>query len=279
MLLATDLLATAALLFQMSYVFTAVGWASAHGAFSIRDIALVAIPFAVVWTGWGIVRLRRPVHGNFWLLALSVIVLLSTELILPVTPLKARSRQAAVDGTLVRDLADELVLSGGGHPIGVRLTYTVQFPDSGVYSVGPSVAIPSRDYTGTIPSALHLGFRREPASSPVPKPTEEPGERYYLAGVDYKFTADLVPSFLPIDAPRDEPCLAFQPNQNYSETEWLAVVTQGWRSPYQVEMLVDGESVTQRRVPQQYVTTGVYDVSEFYESLLVDGVTRCSQSP
>jgi len=41
-----------------SYVFTAVGWASAHGAFSSRDIALVAIPFAVVWTGWGIVRLR-----------------------------------------------------------------------------------------------------------------------------------------------------------------------------------------------------------------------------
>jgi len=279
MLTVTAFLATAALLFQMSYVFTAVGWAFAHGAFSSRDIALVAIPFAVVWAGWGIVQLRRPVHGNVWILALSVIVLLSAEFILPVTPLKARSRQAAIENTLVRNLTDELVLSGGGHPIGVRLTYAVRFPDSGVYSVGPSVAIPTRDYTGAIPSALHLGFRREPASRPVPERTGEPGERYYLTGVDYQFTVDLAPSFFRIDAPRDEPCLSFQPNQNYSEDEWLAVVTQGLRSPYQVEMLVDGESGTQRRVAQQYVTTGEYDVSEFYESLLADGVTRCSASP
>ena len=35
------------LVVQMSYVFTAVGWAAAHGAFSGREVALVAIPFGV----------------------------------------------------------------------------------------------------------------------------------------------------------------------------------------------------------------------------------------
>ena len=210
------------------------------------------------------------------MLALSAIVLLSTEFILPVTPLKARSRQAAVEDTVVRDVAGESVLSAGGLPIGVLLTYEVLFPESGVYSVGPSVAMPTRDDTGAIPEALHLGFRREPTSSPPPQLTGEPGERYYVADRDYQFTVDLLPSFLRIDAWRDERCFYFQPNRNYSEDELLNVVTQGLRSRYRVEMLVDGASLTRRLVAEQYVTTGEYNVREFYESLLADGLRRCT---
>jgi len=269
------LFATAALVFQMSYVFLAAGWAIVHGAFSIRDLIVVASPFAVLWTGYGVLRTRRPAHSVVWLLALSVLLLVSTELVLPATPLKARSRQAAVDATIVREVTDEAVLSDRGRPIGIRLTYRVRFPASGVYSVGPSTAIPTRDATGTIPVALHLGYVREPRSQPEPERTGEPGERYFAGNVDYRFTVDLVPSFLRVEAPSGERCIFVQPNRNYSENDFLNVVTEGLRSRYRTEMLVDGDSVTRRVVALQYETAVEYDVGEFYDGLFEEGVSRC----
>jgi len=269
------LVATAALAFQMSYVSVAAGWAFTHGALTLRDLVVVAVPFAVFWIGYGALRLRQPAHPGVWLSALSVLLFVSTEFVLPVTPAKARSRQAAVDATTVQEIADEAILSERGQPVGIRLTYRVRFPEAGVYSVGPSIAVPIRDETGTIPGALHLGFVAEPLSRPEPARTGEPGERYFPENVDYRFTVDLVPSFLRVDVRRGERCIFVQPNRNYSEDDFLNVVTRGLRSRYRTELLVDGETFTRRVVARQYVTAVEYDVGGFYDALIRDGVSRC----
>jgi hypothetical protein len=101
------------------------------------------------------------------------------------------------------------------------------------------------------------------------------GERYFTENVDYRFTVDLMPSFLRVDARRGERCIFVQPNRNYSENDFLNVVTRGLRSRYRTEMLVDGDRVTRRLVALQYETAVEYDVGEFYDGLIEDGVSRC----
>ena len=162
----------------------------------------------------------------------------------------AHARQIA--GTRVSDVTDAPIISERGHPIGVRLTYTVSVPKRGYFAILPSISAP-----GQRNERLRLDASRwtiDGNTEPVPF---EPGKSHRLV-------VELYPPILFIA--RDRRCL--------QETVLPPLPEPVPPVPLRVSISESTYGNTYYGGTEQ-VTGGSYDLAELYRGVLAEGLSRC----
>ncbi len=170
--------------------------------------------------------------------------------------------------------SDEPMLSESGHPIGVRLKYSIRFPVDGQYSPYPQ-AYPER-ITNTYTGALSLKLYRSYVD-PLPTGLQTPQQMFFggrptfKAGVTYNFTVELIPGYANYNEQKKGFCLA---TKSYSQ--------QGIRERFEREVTSDAKlrfrlsfSGTDLEGRTPVLTENAYAPGIWHHSFMKDGVTEC----
>lgn len=266
------LLATLAIVYQNQALLMAFTWAMIHEAGASSVVALVpaCLAVAALWAGWIVLKRHRIRRMTLAFTVYAVGLLLTNELLLPLTPLKTLRRQNALEAVTVRNLRDEVALTPAGHPIGIRITFETVFPETGAYFVGPSTLMP---VNGEVPYELQFG-QMLPAIQPSPSATEDGGQ-VFQAGTVYSFAFDLIPNFIAYSDPGKGPCLRLT-GQPASERALVSALSRSGATKYRTEIQAEAvASLTRRVVAADYVTGRAYDVNEMYRTVGIEANRNC----
>lgn len=269
-------LATLGVLFQTGHFLMGFGWAWIHGAGAGSFFAILpaAIGIALLWAGYAVIRAPRVERPAGVFCVYAVCVLLLSEVLLPVTPLKNLRSQRALERVVVRDVRDEPFLTARGNPIGVRIEFDAVFPETGAYSIGPAALMPAE---GDVPYELQFGHSRVPVIDPKPSPDREDLPRVFSAGVVYTLTHDMMPNFVVYHDESEAPCLNLTTGRPDAERRFLAALSGSGRMKYRTEIQVQGQGYPSRRRLAGVHVTHAYDVRSIYETLAIEGNVRCQQ--
>jgi hypothetical protein len=199
-----------------------------------------------------------------------LLVLASFASLDPLLRREMTQSQELADATQVFNVQDQPLLLAESAPIGVRLKYSVRFPDNnnfwqtpflyaqnnprhiiGWSSVGETIEPPMQTKPGSEDALL-----REIAH--VPSAT-----RRYVQGTVYTITMDLIPDFLVLSADRSKVCI--NPYATSTDTVQKLLTTD---SDTTYLITVAG---TNYRVPTQ----NRYSLKTFYDSALQAGASPC----
>jgi hypothetical protein len=197
--------------------------------------------------------------------------------------MRARAAQAAADHpggtivfarTLVSSIAYEPLASPSGSPIGMRLRYSIRFPQRQtitalphVFPVYPEIAwrgmVTMKPLTGTITPAPQMVGAQSLQDVIVYQAAAT-----YQAGVTYSFTIDMIPDFVFQGAQSGRFCIHEQKFTN--RTVWNALVTSSAPIPYSLTISDTGTSATiPSFLPQR----------TFHESFAAGGAVDCGPVP
>jgi len=265
------------LVYMLLALFLATFWGVRAGPrlFPYFELGYLIVALGVWW--WLCFFLpRRKV--KFTALALSLcgagiamlLVLVSFASLDPLLRWEMSRSQELADATQVFNVQDQPLLFAEGAPIGVRLKYSIRFPDSnnfwqtpflyaqnnpphiiGWSAVGQTIDPPMQTKSG---SAEPL--TREIAHVPT-------ATRRYVQGTVYGVTIDLIPDFLVLSADRSKVCV----NPYAISPEILQkLLTTDSDTTYLITV-----SGTNYRVPTQ----NRYSLKAFYDSALQAGASTC----
>jgi len=158
-----------------------------------------------------------------------------------------------IAGTRVSDVRDEPILSAGGRPIGVRLSFAVVVPSAGYFGISPSLDAP-----GAATERLSLVPMRRTMDGRPESGRFEPGRRHELV-------IELYPPILFI-RPQGERCLA--PTQVPPLSEPSAA------RPLRV-MIYETSYGLPWRGGREESTHGAYDLAAMYRGVLAEGLQPC----
>ena len=130
---------TVASIFIVVHALLAVGMValSVHGPSGLPLGAGLYLAGVVALVAWAVVR-----RSWTFLLAAGVLMLAVPPAVFVLLESRERERHAArVAGTRVSEVRDEPIVSSGGRPIGVRLSFAVTVPQSGSYAISPSLQV------------------------------------------------------------------------------------------------------------------------------------------
>jgi len=170
------------------------------------------------------------------------------------------------------------LLSGHGNPLGVRVRYTITFPEDGYYQASPDVSPVFRnfDWRGAVNLRL-LDARLEPAPPADPSGQAALALQYggpvpYTANVDYQFTADFIPSYVIRNDARTKFCLYEQliGSQPLQISRWQAIKASAEPLPYSVIIFDFGFSARTGDLPP---------VGVFHENFIKEGAQPCGPTP
>jgi hypothetical protein len=177
----------------------------------------------------------------------------------------------------VAEATYEPYLSASGNPLGIRLRYRMRFSQAGAYVATPHVAPQYGPYEwrGAVTMQV-LGGTVEPAPLVSGAGSAEEALRYgaaaeYRAGVDYRFTVDLIPGYLLRNRTGTRYCLNLaELGQGPRREAWNAIQRSAERVKYRVDWSEAGFfAETSPEWPQRI----------FYESFLKEGAADCGGTP
>ena len=203
-----------------SYVFLlGFVWALIHGAGASSFLAFLpaATGLAMLWAGYVFLKRRNIRRMTLVFTSYALGIVLTNEVLLPATPLKALLAQRAAEAVEVRSVRDELLLSARGNPIGIRITFDAVVPRTGEYFISASALSRVAD---EMLWPLNFGHSNPSVVDPPPSPGESPYD-VFQKGTVYTFTADLMPDFLSFREREKEPCLVNVTTKYISEAAFL----------------------------------------------------------
>jgi hypothetical protein len=162
--------------------------------------------------------------------------------------------------TQVFNMRDEPLLSAKGNPIGVRLHYSMRFPNSDYFWHTPSLRA-GKDFGASIWAD---GQFTEPAVTPPLIPGKNTAPRYEQ-GKQYDFTADILPYFVVRSGDGAKLCL-LEPPPNY-RAGFERLMGEGLR--YRIH--INGTKF-------EAVTQNTYSPKTFYDSALKEGAVKLTGS-
>ena len=242
--------------------------------FSLSDlIAIVLVMYALpltalLWIGWGAFRFAGATRTTPFIAFGVVLPFLSYAVTLAPAAIECAWHNHQVGLPRIAAVSDEPLLGDHGRPIGVRLTFRVDFP-LGLSPLGqePPVDAPMADISLATRTTTLLDF------------TTRDSTLWHIAKDGFPHGAssiavDFVPPFLPnaMQHPKSFPAsdprnLCFRWKSDEQRQRMLALAAQ----PLSIEIgpygryLASGSRRTQR----------AYDLSAFYESARADGATEC----
>lgn len=175
------------------------------------------------------------------------------------------------------------LLSSAGHPIGMRITYDVEFSQAGQYNPRVRVHPEYLDETARGGSAeMHvLDSSLEPLPRQAHAPYAPAGTGYrdsvlaygahflYEARTVYHFTVDLVPGFIQAMGRRTNPCLSHQRSRSpKDQTAFVKRVASEGQATYRV--YIGGEAFEGR-------IENFYGEGTFYRGFVKEAVQECPQ--
>lgn len=250
------------LLLSLGWVLAVLG--SVHGPalfpYFVMGYAVAAV--VILWAAYFFIRRRGYRHRTLLFGASGVVLgaaLVGASLLswgaLGEWEMARQERIAAA--TQVFNLRDEPLLSAKGNPIGVRLHYSMRFPNSDYFWHTPSLRA-SKDFGASIWAD---GQFTEPAVTPPLVPGENTAPRYEQ-GKQYDFTADVLPYFLVWNKEKTQLCI-LEPPAHY-ETGF--------------QRLIAGESIRYKihvnGTKFEGETANAYSPKTFYESATKEGAVR-----
>jgi hypothetical protein len=159
-----------------------------------------------------------------------------------------------IAATRVGDVHDEIILSASGHPIGVRLAYTVTVPKRGYFGIVPTLY--GRDARS---ERLNLNAARWTIDGSSNETPFEPGKTHAMV-------VELYPPIL-FFFRRDERCVA--------TTLVPPLPDSVARAPLRV-MISETTYGNVYNGGTEQLTRGAYDLGELYRGVLAEGLKPCA---
>lgn len=262
------ILFTVLLLVQSSYILPL----SLKEGFSTITLIAIGVSAAPIILLWAIVFMLRRARHSLWLQLLSGVVLcLIFEILIPVSPFKTTISswriKKAVDSVQISGVTDDFFYSLKGNPVGIRISFDAVCPKDGFLSVSPAIRAVDDRLHHYMTSMSHFA---NITIEPQPKKDPENGD-FFTGGQSYRFTADLLPSFLFPSRHNEELCLYYK-----AVDEFKKIVVDPIKTKYSVEIHVDGNSYfVTRRIAYSDYTQKAYNLNTFYESALNQSVKPC----
>jgi len=163
----------------------------------------------------------------------------------------------------VFDVADQLLLTSQGKPLGIRMRYSIQFPRGGVYSPAPILAPTDERFLARPMRIIRAEITPQPEDI-RPDPLNTGTYARYKGNITYGFVVDLVPGFVIISPDKAKSCLSFL---NASEQD--AVTTTGDTTRFRVH--VDGTDYGGYFGGASQFTRNEYSLREFYQEAIANG--------
>ena len=254
---------------------------SIHGPrlFPYFELDFLVVALGVLWWLCFFVPRRKPGHLSLVLtlcgLAIgALLILVSYASWGRLVDWEVYLDQKRAAATEVLNMQDQPLLLQGRAPIGIRLKYSIRFPDSDYYWQSPSV-YPQTDIGYFMAwSIIHETIEppMQIVSSGVEVPTETahlpPIGRRYEQGKLYNFTVDLVPDFLALSADRTRVCIVRLP------------VTLPARDVAAQKKLLSTDHIVYYKVAvsgTDYTgpTQRPYNLKTFYDAAIKEGASVC----
>jgi hypothetical protein len=169
-------------------------------------------------------------------------------------------------------------LSKSGRPLGLRITYDVEFSHDGYYN--PELLLflnyKNVEWRGRITMTTLTGSiepKPEEPGAPQDQPHVGYGAGYlYKAGTTYHFTAEYIPDFVNYNENRSKFCINYQKNKYSPEAEaaFKEILANNTPSPYSIEI---------RNTDFVGVIEGLPSQSELLKSFVADGAKDCAPQP
>ncbi len=266
--------------FQSLYI---IGFSFKEGPSIVTLIAFCffLVPTIVMWVFFYLVTKEKikslvlPIAG--------ILLMICLEVLLPVSPIKttiiSARTQRAIDRAVVSELSDELFYSALGNPIGIRIKYSVEFQDSGEFSVSPTLYSTDSRY-----HHYQTGMSHFANIEIIPEPERSKyGGYIYRKDQQYQFIADFLPGFIFLarrdskNLKKNELCLYETESQTLSVEEFGKLVSEPLGSHYNIEVGIGGNSYfVNKRWTITERTTRSYSHKTFYDSALKENAGKCN---
>src|SRR5258708_421886 len=204
-----------------------------------------------------------------------MVVVRGRETRLPATPLKTWRRHRAISRVQVRNIRDEPYRTPRGESIGVRFTFDVVFPETGVYFVYTTVLLgadPDTPYDLIFDHSL-------PLATPSPAPRKARGApvgAVFDRDLVYTFTVDSLPNFVEYYDPTKSPSVRFPVRKTFSEKDFLKALSGRRPMRYRTDIEVsDPDYSGDRFVAARHLTAHPYDLQAIYQTVMKQGGGRC----
>ena len=265
------------LLFVVAACFLGV-LGSIHGArlFPYFVLCLLVLLLVVWWWLCFFLPARKVRHASAVLLLCGVVLgfLLLAGISAGQRPLvdwEVRQMQKRAAAIQVADMRDEPLLWRENAPIGIRLHYSLRFPDSDYFWQSPFL-YPATDLGYTVGWNIVHENTEPPlqvikhGSDLVPIETAHlpPDVRRYEQSKVYNFTIDLVPDFLAVSADGNEVCIVRSPAQ--FAAGFAMLLSRGDSSFY---------TVTISSTNYHASTQNSYNLKNFYDTAIKNGAADC----
>jgi hypothetical protein len=213
----------------------------------------VAAPIYVLAAGGVTLWFARRVPSTIAVAAVGTLLLVAAPGVIGVLGYLERVAHARlIAGTRVSDVRDDPIISERGHPIGVRLTYTVSVPKRGYFAILPSLSAPGQ---------RNERLRLDPHKWTVDGNTEEVP---FEPGKSHRVVVELHPPILFIA--RDRRCL---------QTTGLPPLPESAPPvPLRVSISESTYGNTYYGGTEQ-LTSRSYDLAELYRGVLAEGLSPC----
>ena len=268
------------LLFSLVYVVLALFlafWGGIQGPrlFPYFELGYLIIALGLWWWLCFFIPRRKPKSPalGLSLCGVGIVVLLMLASYASLDPLLRREMnqtQQLTDATQVFNVQDEPLLFADGAPIGVRLKYSIRFPDSNKFSQTPFLY--AQNNPPHIIGWTVVGETTDPPMQAVPGKADAaaheiayvpPASRRYVQGTVYSITVDLLPDFLVLSADRGNVCIS---RYAISPDVLQKLLTTGSDTAYLITI-----SGTNFRGP----TRNRYNLKTFYDDALQSGGSPC----
>jgi len=221
----------------------------------------------VLWIGFFSIRKRdfRYKTASFvtFALALSLWVKPAWRIELAVEEYQDREIAALLRRIEVFDVADQLLLTSQGKPLGIRMRYSIQFPRGGVYSPAPILTPTDERFLARSMRIIRAEITPQPEDS-RPDPSNTGTYARYKGNITYSFVVDLVPGFVVVSPDKTKSCFSF-----LNANEQNAVTTIDDTTGFRVH--VDGTDYGGYFGGKPQFTRNGYSVKQFYQGAVANG--------
>lgn len=175
----------------------------------------------------------------------------------PLVELEVYQLQRHAASTEVSDMKDEVLFSPKGNPIGIRLKYSMRFPDSNYFWESPTMS-PDK--------YLDVIFWMNIANQTIEPPMIGTDPLKYEQGKIYNFTVDMIPNFVMQNVDKTKSCIRKLPVE--------------YKDAFQ-KLIQNDEAVrfTIRVSGTEYsgVTNNTYSLKLFYDNAIKEGAFECKE--
>lgn len=237
------------------------------------------ISSTILWSVYKFLKNKNYQYKTLIFLFCTFIIIGVMEFLLPVSPFKTtyqlRVQQKAINSIVVSYISDEVLLSENNNPIGIRIKYSAQIPEGGIYGIAPYFL--DRNDNSQEPYQVQMARTGKAIIEPAPsKYEDDPLSNKFKADTVYNFTADFIPKFLVFNNGEKVPCIDFYTENNFTETDLKKWLEESISTQYRTSIRVyNNRAITAPGIGKDFVTNHSYNIKDFYLSALKEGAKEC----